>query len=133
MLDVLTCGPLPPDPGEFVGTNRLSEILNALRESYDLVVIDSPPMLRVGDVMTLSTKVDALLVVSRLNFVRRPALTELRRLLDAIPITKLGLALSGANRDRRGEYNFGYTYGDGSDDKRSRCSARNRTAAETPA
>ena len=116
-LDVLPSGPLPPDPGEFVGTNRLSEILNALRDRYDLVVIDSPPMLRVGDVMTLSTKVDALLVVSRLNLIRRPALTELRRLLDAIPITKLGLALSGANSDRRGEYNFGYTYGDGSDDK----------------
>ena len=108
-LDVLASGPLPPDPGEFVGTNRLSEILHALRESYDLVVIDSPPMLRVGDVMTLSTKVDALLVVSRLNLVRRPALTELRRLLDSIPIAKLGLALAGADSERKGDYGYGYT------------------------
>ena len=116
-LDVLTSGPLPPDPGEFVGASRLSEIVNALRESYDLVVIDSPPMLRVGDVMALSTKVDALLVVSRLNLVRRPDLTELRRLLDSIPVTKLGLALAGADRDRRGDYSFGYSSGYGSDDQ----------------
>lgn len=114
-LDVLTSGPLPPDPGEFVGTTRLSEILHALRESYDLVVIDSPPMLRVGDVMTLSTKVDALLVVSRLNHVRRPTLTELRRLLEATPTKKLGLALAGADGDRRGDYSFGFTYEYGSD------------------
>ena len=130
-LDVLTSGPLPSDPGEFVGTSRLSEILNALRENYDLVVIDSPPMLRVGDVMTLSTKVDALLVVSRLNLVRRPELTELRRLLDSIPITKLGLALAGADGDRRGDYNFGYRYGYGSDDETGiRSAAPERRDAE---
>jgi capsular exopolysaccharide synthesis family protein len=116
-LDVLTSGPLPPDPGEFVGTNRLSEILHALRENYDLVVIDSPPMLRVGDVMTLSTKVDALVIVSRLNLVRRPALTELRRLLGSIPIAKLGLVVTGADSERKGDYGYGYTYGFGSDDE----------------
>ena len=116
-LDVLTSGPLPPDPGEFVGTSRLSEILNALREGYDLVVIDSPPMLRVGDVMMLSTKVDALLVVSRLNVLRRSTLTELRRLLDSIPIAKLGLVLAGADGDRKGDYGYGYSYGYGADDE----------------
>ena len=114
-LDVLTSGPLPPDPGEFVGTSRLSEILNALREGYDLVVIDTPPMLRVGDVMMLSTKVDALLVVSRLNLIRRSTLTELRRLLDSIPIATLGLVLAGADGDRKGDYGYGYSTDFGSD------------------
>lgn len=115
-LDVLTSGPLPRDPGEFVGTSRLSEILTALRESHDIVVIDSPPMLRVGDVISLSTKVDALLVVSRLNHVRRPALAEMRRLLDSIPIAKLGLVLAGADRQRKGDYGHGYSYGFGEDE-----------------
>ena len=53
-LDVLVSGPLPPDPGEFVGTRRLADILTALRSGYDIVVLDSPPLLRVGDAMTLS-------------------------------------------------------------------------------
>jgi polysaccharide biosynthesis transport protein len=114
-LDVLASGPLPPDPGEFVGTSRLAEILHQLRESYDLVVIDSPPMLRVGDVMTLSTKVDALLVITRLNVVRRPALTELRRMLDSLPVMKLGYVVSGADSERKDTYGYGYSYDFGSD------------------
>jgi succinoglycan biosynthesis transport protein ExoP len=115
-LDVLTSGPIPRDPGELVGTSRLSEILNALRDSYDLVVIDSPPMLRVGDVITLSTKVDALVVVSCLNLVRRQVLTEMRRLLDSIPIEKLGLVLAGADVERKGDYGYGYSSGFGDED-----------------
>ena len=100
--------------------------------SYDLVVIDSPPMLRVGDVMTLSTKVDALLVVSRLNLVRRPVLTELRRLLDSIPIAKLGLVLAGADGERKGDYGYGYSYGYGRRRGQRRALPRpSREAAET--
>lgn len=107
-LDVLTSGAPPHDPGELVGTSRLSEILTALRNDYDLVVVDTPPMLRVGDVITLSTKVDAVLVVSRLNLVRRPDLVEMRRLLDSIPVARLGLVLTGAERERKGDYGYGY-------------------------
>ena len=70
-LDVLVSGPLPPDPGEFVGTRRLADILTALRSRYDIVVIDSPPLLRVGDAMTLSSRADGLIVVDATQ--RRPA------------------------------------------------------------
>ncbi len=82
ILDVLVTGPRPPDPGEFVGSRRLADILHHLHERYDLVIIDTPPVLRVGDAMTLSTVADAILVVTRLNVIRRPMLSELRRLLD---------------------------------------------------
>ena len=68
---MLTCGPIPPDPGEFVATQRLEAILQELRGDADLVLVDAPPMLRVGDAMTLSSRVDALLVVTRINVVRR--------------------------------------------------------------
>ena len=69
-----TCssGPLPPDPGEFVGTAALAEILSRLRDAYDLVVIDTPPVLRVGDAMTLSTQADGILVVAKLSSMRAP-------------------------------------------------------------
>ena len=112
-LDVLASGAPPHDPGELVGTSRLSEILNALRESHDLVIVDTPPMLRVGDVITLSTKVDALVVVSRLNLVRSPELVEMRRLLSSVPVTKLGLVLTGAERSGKGDYGYGYAVAEG--------------------
>jgi tyrosine-protein kinase len=110
-LHVLTTGPLPPDPGEFVGTRQLREILIRLREDYDTVVIDSPPLLRVGDAMRLSSYVDGVIVVTQLNLVRRRMLTELKHVLDAIPARKLGFVVTGAQREDGGGYGYGYAYG----------------------
>jgi Mrp family chromosome partitioning ATPase/capsular polysaccharide biosynthesis protein len=109
-LQVLVSGPLPPDPGEFVGTTKVLEILGELRERFDLVVIDGPPLLRVGDAMTLSSRVDALLVVARLNVVRRPMLAELRRLLNAAPAPTLGYIATGSTP--QSGYGAGYGYED---------------------
>ena len=70
-LDVLPSGPLPPDPGEFVGTDRLTEILEHLRSHSDIVLIDAPPLFHVGDGLVLSSKVDAVMVVTRMEVLRR--------------------------------------------------------------
>src|SRR5262249_51115782 len=78
LLEVLTTGPLPPDAGEFMESRVVAQILRELQERADLVLIDAPPMLHVGDAMALTAKVDALMVVTRLNVLRRPMLTELR-------------------------------------------------------
>jgi Mrp family chromosome partitioning ATPase len=105
LLEVLRSGPVPPDPGEFVATQALSEILAELRDRADVVVVDAPPLLHLGDSITLSAKVDALLLVARLNILRRPMLNELHRVLDACPAQKLGFVLTGANLEE------GYGYG----------------------
>jgi Mrp family chromosome partitioning ATPase/capsular polysaccharide biosynthesis protein len=113
-LDLLVSGPLPPDPGEFVATRKLAEILAELRARYDVVLIDGPPLLRVGDPMTLSSRVDGLLVVTRLNVVRRPMLIELARSLEAAPSSKLGYVVTGSARQvaYSGSYAFGHGYGE---------------------
>jgi succinoglycan biosynthesis transport protein ExoP len=108
-LDVLVAGPLPPDPGEFVGTKKLAEILARLRVGYDLVIVDTPPVLRVGDTLALSGQADGLLVITRLNVVRRPMLRELRRALETAPSPKLGFVVTGSG----GGDAIGYGYGDG--------------------
>ena len=53
VLEVLPSGPMPPDPGEFVGTQKVSEILAWLRDRADFVLVDAPPVLQVGDAVTL--------------------------------------------------------------------------------
>jgi succinoglycan biosynthesis transport protein ExoP len=106
-LEVLPSGPIPPDAGEFVGTHALRGILDRLRERADVVLIDVPPLLHVGDAMTLAANVDALVLMTRLSVVRRPMLAELRRLLDTCPATKLGFVIAGA------EAEDGYGYGSG--------------------
>lgn len=112
-LHVLTTGPLPPDPGEFVGTHQLREILMWLRDGFDTVVVDSPPLLQVGDAMRLSSYVDGVLIVTQLNLVRRRMLADLKHVLDAIPARKLGFVVTGAQREDGGGYAYGYGYGYG--------------------
>jgi non-specific protein-tyrosine kinase len=107
MLEVLPSGPIPPDTGEFVGSQKLAGILDKLRKRADVVLIDAPPLLHVGDAMTLSARVDALLVVCRLNVVRRPVLNELARVLEACPAPTLGYAAAGVEADEE----YGSTYG----------------------
>lgn len=105
-LEILTTGRLPTDTGEFVGSQELARILLELRERADVVLIDSPPLLVVGDAIALSAKVDAVIVLTRLNVVRGPMLNELRRVLDTTPAVKLGLVVTGANLEE--EYRYGY-------------------------
>jgi Mrp family chromosome partitioning ATPase len=108
-LDVLPSGPIPPDPGEFVGTARLTEILEHIRAHADVVLVDAPPLLHVGDGLTLSAKVDAVLVVTRMEMMRRPILGELERLLETMPAHKLGFVVTGAEEEEG--YGSGYGYG----------------------
>jgi succinoglycan biosynthesis transport protein ExoP len=123
VLDVIPSGPIPPDPGEFVATAALARILETLQYRYDLVLIDAPPVLHVGDALTLATKVSALLIVTRLPGLRRGILSELSRVLETCPTRKLGFVVSGAHLE--GGYGQGYYYYYSSD-KRGRRSAPER-------
>jgi len=104
-LSVLPAGQLPLDPGEFVGTSALAEVLADAREQADVVIVDTPPILRVSDAMTLGTAVDAMIIVSRIDVVERGMLSELRRVLAASPTVKLGFVLTGADHE---EGSYGY-------------------------
>ncbi len=95
VLRVLPSGPPPPDPGEFVGSRAVADIISRLREMSDIVLIDTPPLLHLGDAMTLSGRVDGIVIVVSLDATRRPTLNELHRVLEACPARKLGFALAG--------------------------------------
>jgi succinoglycan biosynthesis transport protein ExoP len=108
-LEILPSGPLPPDAGEFITTQALARILGSLRDRADIVLIDTPPVLHVGDAIALSSRVDAILLVARLGTVRRPMLAEARRLLESSPAPVLGYVLTGI-RQADG-YGYGGYYG----------------------
>jgi polysaccharide biosynthesis transport protein len=65
MPSVLTCGQLPPNPSELLGSRRMQELLAELRSSYDVVLIDSAPLLPVTDPMVVSRFADGMLLVAR--------------------------------------------------------------------
>jgi tyrosine-protein kinase len=108
-LSLLACGSAPPNPGEFVGSDRVGQILAELRERFDLILIDSPPLLSSGDALALTANVDGILVVTRLNLVRRATLNEVRRTLEASAAPLLGAALTDVEIDRtHGDYSARY-------------------------
>jgi succinoglycan biosynthesis transport protein ExoP len=112
-LSVIVAGTIPPNAGEFVGSDALAEILRELRERFDTVLIDAPPALSLGDAMALSRNVDGIVVIARLKVVRRPMLNELHRMLESSPARKLGFILTDAkSEDGYGDgYGYGYGYG----------------------
>ena len=96
-LEVLAAGiRLPSDPSQFVASRGLADLLEQLKDRADLVLVDTPPVLAVGDAMVLSRQIDALLVVTRVEAIPRPALQQLRRVLDTTSAPTLGLVLTGS-------------------------------------
>jgi capsular exopolysaccharide synthesis family protein len=108
-LDVLFAGPLPPDPGDLVQREGLGAVLADLAEGYDVVFIDAPPVLSVGDAISLSTRVDGIVLIVRLGIAKRPMLRELKRVLEGAPARVVGFVLTGAEREASGYGSyFGY-------------------------
>jgi Mrp family chromosome partitioning ATPase/capsular polysaccharide biosynthesis protein len=104
-LEVLPAGPIPPNVDEFLGSQRVAEIIEELRDRVDVVLVDSTPLLVVGDAMALTRSVDALMLITRLNVVRKPMLRELKRVLDGSPVEKLGYVVTGSGS---GDAYYGY-------------------------
>jgi polysaccharide biosynthesis transport protein len=107
VIHLLPCGTIPPAPDAFLESERVSAVLEGLSQQFDVVLIDAPPLLTVGDAMTLSTKVDAIVVAARVGIDRRH-LHELARQLQNCRAPILGLVLTGV------PHADSYPYGDGS-------------------
>lgn len=110
-LDVIPSGTLPLNPAEFVESKAAERVIALLRERYDYVFIDAPPLLPVSDGIALSAKVDAMIMVVRLGLVDRPSLREAARTLDRCPALKIGIAVTGAPAPAQ------YYYGSSSSDQ----------------
>jgi succinoglycan biosynthesis transport protein ExoP len=110
VLDVLRVGAVPPNGGDFIGSSAVGELLEGLRSVYDVVLIDSPPLLRVGDGIALSGRVDALIIVGRLQTLRKATLNELARVLESVPAAKLGCVVTGAETEDESPYGYGGRY-----------------------
>ena len=98
VLEVVTAGYRPRDPGEFLLSTCVPEALAVLRERCDLLLIDTPPVLPVGDAMTIAKHTDAVMLVAGVNRVRRESLVETRHVLDACPAMKLGVIATDGYR-----------------------------------
>lgn len=111
-LGVLPVGHVPRQVGgslTSLAQIEIGDVLGDVEQQADLVVIDGPPLLRVGDAMELTSYVDSLLIVVSLDKVSAPMLRELARNLETCPAPKLGFVVTGAEVESGYEY-LSYPY-----------------------
>jgi len=109
-LSLLPAGPVPPNPAELLGSPRVLDIFTRLRDQYDLVLIDSPPVLPVTDAAILSRQTDATLMLAAAGQTRRADLHRAVEKLDQVGATILGTVLNKVTRQTGRYYGYTYTY-----------------------
>jgi capsular exopolysaccharide synthesis family protein len=98
-LEVLTAGTVPPNPSELLGSPAMRRLMQSLRQEYDYVVLDAPPLLPVADAAILSHVVDGTMVVANVRRARRRELRESLQNLEAVHARTLGLVLNQVRQD----------------------------------
>jgi succinoglycan biosynthesis transport protein ExoP len=111
ILSVLASGPIPPNPTDLIESDRMRQVLKAVSEKYDLVVIDTPPTSVVSDAIPLVKSVDGVLVVSRLGKTTRDSSVHLRDQLNNLGAYVLGVVVNSVTRGSSSGYAYGYGYG----------------------
>jgi protein-tyrosine kinase len=106
-LSLLSAGSLPPNPAELVGSKKMLEALTSLREHYDYILIDSPPVMQVSDAVLLSTMVEGVVLVVSSQQTPRDVVREAHARLRYARAKFLGVVLNRVNL-RRGDYAYYY-------------------------
>jgi non-specific protein-tyrosine kinase len=96
-LRLLPSGPLPPNPSELLGGQRMLELLDALREEAQFVLFDTPPIIAVTDAAVLATRMDAVLLVLRAGQTKRDHAVRARQQLEKVQANLLGVVLTDAH------------------------------------
>ncbi len=93
-LDIISAGTIPPNPAEMLGSDEMRTIVETLRESYDLVILDAPPVLSVTDAPVLSTCADLVLLVIEAGRVPIKAARHMLELLNQVGAPIAGMILN---------------------------------------
>jgi len=110
-LDIVTSGPVPPNPTDLLESERMGSIVAELERLYDLVIIDTSPITVVPDAIPIMTRVSGVLVVIRERKSTRTGVRHLRKQLDNLGISPLGIVINGAARSEETGYSGYYGYG----------------------
>lgn len=109
-LHVLPAGRIPPNPAELLGSKPMELLLSEASDRYDMVILDSPPLLPVTDSALLSRFCGGVLVVVGSETVTKPELSTAISSLDAVDATILGLVLNRIRASEMGHYGYHHHY-----------------------
>ncbi len=105
-LDVLLCGPVPPNPSEMLSSKSMKSLMEQVRNAYDIVIIDTPPVGIVTDAQILSTLVDGVILVVASEKAKVESVRKAKELLQNVNSNILGVILNKVKK----KSNYYYAY-----------------------
>ncbi len=112
-VDFLATGPVPPNPAEVLETQAMRDLLTTVRDAYDVVIIDAPPLLPVADPAIIAPMADGVLLVTRYGRTNRELVKQSVERLEAVGARIVGVVLNMTPRRTVSGYGYGYGYGYG--------------------
>ncbi|WP_297637070.1 CpsD/CapB family tyrosine-protein kinase [uncultured Clostridium sp.] len=105
-LDVMPAGKIPPNPSEMLSSKIMGELIDRLKEEYDYIIIDSPPVHAVTDAQVLSTKVDGVLLVVRAGKTKKESVIAAKESLEKVNAKIIGSVLNGVEQSDDKYYHY---------------------------
>lgn len=111
-LSLINCGPVPPNPAELISLDKMKNLLNSLKEKFDVIIIDGVPVLPVTDSVILSSIVDKVVIVASCNETLKEELKSVKNTLDNVGANIAGVVLNKVDMEGKG-YSKYSKYGKG--------------------
>ena len=109
-LDIITSGPIPPNPSELLSSKKMSLFMKMVTDYYDMVIIDSPPVLAVTDSQVLSQLTDGTILVTNVDDNNRDSIAQAKELMEKADANIIGVVLNNKKMDNKKD-SYYYYYG----------------------
>jgi capsular exopolysaccharide synthesis family protein len=108
-LDYICSGPIPPNPAELLALDLIENMINSLREKYDYIIMDTPPLAQVTDGFLLMERADIKVIIARYNYSKKSVFSIIMKDLRQKNIENVCIVLND-NKIARDQYGYGYGY-----------------------
>ncbi|MBK5462542.1 polysaccharide biosynthesis tyrosine autokinase [Peribacillus sp. TH27] len=105
-LDILTSGPIPPNPSELLNSKAIETAINELKGIYDYIIFDTPPVLVVTDSQIVANKCDGVIMVVASGKTNKQSAVKAKELLEKANTALLGVVLNGMESDTSNYYYY---------------------------
>jgi capsular exopolysaccharide synthesis family protein len=109
-LWVVTCGIIPPNPSELLGSQKMKVFLERAKQQFDIVLLDSPPISSLADASVLGAVVDGVLFIVKVNMANRDLIEKAKEQLETVGANIIGVVLNDVDVKRDGYYRYYYYY-----------------------
>lgn len=110
-LSVLAAGPTPPNPSELLSSKRMGELLEKIRETYDVIIIDTPSIMSVTDAQIVATQSDGVVLVIDSGKVKKEVALKAKASLEHVQANIVGVVLNNINRNHSDSFSYYYRAG----------------------